>query len=164
LPFPNPGEAAPDFQTQTETGQIVRLSDYRGQKVVLYFYPKADTPGCTTQACTFRDNYDAFVQRGVVVLGISPDAVEDQQAFKVKYSLPFTLLSDPDHAITELYGLWGDHEVMYQGQKIHYHGLGRSTFIIDEQGDVIFSRFGVDPANNTHEVLEALDNDSAPQT
>ena len=135
----------------------VRLADYRGKYVVLYFYPKSDTPGCTKQACAFRDNYDAFHKRDVVVLGASHDTVAEQAAFKQKYSLPFTLLADPDHAIADLYGTWGNHEIPFQG-KIHKStGVRRSTLIISPDGTVLDSRWGVDPTTDSEQVLALLD-------
>jgi thioredoxin-dependent peroxiredoxin len=156
MAMPQVGETAPDFEIQTDSGESTRLSDYRGQRVVLYFYPKSDTPGCTKQACSIRDSYGAFEQKGVVVLGASPDTVEEQAAFKSKYNLPFTLLADADHSLAELYGLWGTHKIMYQGIEHTTHGVRRSTLIIDENGIVTYSQFGVDPANNTAEILDVL--------
>lgn len=156
MAFPEAGQPAPEFEADTDTGEHIKLSDFRGQKVVLYFYPKADTPGCTKQACAFRDNYDKFQEKGVVVLGASPDTSEDQAAFKTKYNLPFTLLADADHSLSELYGLWGTHRVESQGKVYESHGTRRSTFIIDEDGKVIWSKFGVDPTTNTQEVLDLL--------
>lgn len=156
MSFPEAGESAPDFEAVSETGEPIKLSDFRGQKVVLYFYPKADTPGCTTQSCTFRDNYDKFQERGVVVLGASPDTSEDQAAFKAKYNLPFTLIADADHAVSELYGLWTTREIERDGEKFQVTGTRRSTFIIDENGMVTWSKFGVDPTANTQEVLDLL--------
>lgn len=158
MSFPEPGTLAPDFATQTDTGKNVKLSDYRGKKVVLYFYPKADTPGCTIQACRFRDNYGAFEERDVVVLGASIDTVEEQAAFKHKFALPFTLLADPNHEIAELYGVWGNHKFTRKtGEEVEYTGLRRSTLVLDENGTVLASRWGVDPANDTDEVLAILD-------
>lgn len=157
MAIPAVGDTAPDFEVLTDSGETKHLSDYRGQKVVLYFYPQADTPGCTKQACTFRDNYQLFKSRDVVVLGASPDTVEAQAAFKAKYTLPFTLLADADHAVADVYGLWGTHKIMYQGVEYTTHGVRRSTFIIDPEGKVIYSKFGVDPANNTAEILDELD-------
>jgi peroxiredoxin Q/BCP len=144
MAFPEVGAIAPEFEVQTDDGSEVKLSDYRGQKVVLYFYPKADTPGCTVQACTIRDNYGKFQEKGVVVLGASPDTVADQAAFKQKYSLPFILLADADHSLSELYGVW-------EGR-----GTRRSTLIIDPDGKVSYAQYGVDPTNNTAELLEIL--------
>lgn len=156
--IPPVGAIAPDFETQTDSGATLKLSDLRGQRVVLYFYPKADTPGCTKQACTIRDNYGAFQAKGITVLGASPDTVEAQAAFKAKYNLPFTLLADPDHKLADLYGLWGTHKIVYEGVEYTTTGVRRSTFIIDEAGIVRYSRFGVDPANNTAEILEMIEN------
>ena len=156
MSMPAVGEIAPDFEATTDAGETIRLSDYKGQKVVLYFYPKADTPGCTTQACRFRDNYGAFTEKGVVVLGASPDTVEAQAEFKEKYKLPFTLIADADHSVADIYGLYGDHLIIYEGKEYNVTGVRRSTLIIDEDGKVIYSVFGVDPANNTEEVLEQL--------
>jgi peroxiredoxin Q/BCP len=157
MPIPQPGEAAPELNVPDDSGQNVRLADYRGQTVVLYFYPRADTPGCTKQACSFRDNYHLFAQQGIVVLGASPDTVEAQADFKKKYNLPFRLLADADHALAERYGLWGTHKIMYQGVEYETHGVRRSTFIIDPNGVIADSKFGVDPANNTAEVLAFIE-------
>src|SRR5206468_4691337 len=127
------GNPAPDFELATDTGERVKLSDFRGRPVVLYFYPKDDTPGCTTQACGFRDSYAEFEQRGAVVLGVSPDDEASHVRFKEKYSLPFTLLADPDHKAAEAYGVWGERN--FAGRK--YLGITRSTFVIDADGNVV---------------------------
>ncbi len=156
MPIPQVGDIAPDFEVASDSGELVRLSDYRGQRVVLYFYPQADTPGCTTQACTFRDNYALFQEKGVVVLGASPDTVEAQANFKRKYNLPFVLLADADKTVANAYGLWGTHKIEYEGVTYEVTGVRRSTFIIDEQGIVTYAKFGVDPANNTAEILALL--------
>lgn len=159
MAFPQVGDTAPDFETQTDTGEPISLSDYRGKTVVLYFYPKADTPGCTKQACAIRDNYGEYEKRDVTVLGASIDTPEEQAAFKHKFNLPFTLLADADHRISELYGVWGEHTVTRpSGETVTFTGLRRSTLILDENGKVISSRWGVDPANDTAEILEILDN------
>jgi thioredoxin-dependent peroxiredoxin len=159
MAFPQVGDTAPDFETQTDTGEPTSLSDYRGKTVVLYFYPKADTPGCTKQACAIRDNYSEYEKRDVVVLGASIDTPEEQAAFKHKFNLPFTLLADADHRISELYGVWGEHTVTRpSGETATFTGLRRSTLILDENGKVISARWGVDPANDTAEILEILDN------
>ncbi|HEX2622912.1 MAG TPA: thioredoxin-dependent thiol peroxidase [Phototrophicaceae bacterium] len=155
-PVPQAGETAPDFKVMKDEGAALRLSDFRGKTVVLYFYPKADTPGCTRQACNFRDNYQLLRQIDVVVLGASPDTVEEQKAFKEKYNLPFTLLADHDHAVADRYGLWGTHKILYQGVEYETHGVRRSTFIINPDGVIVSSKFGVDPASNTTEVLDIL--------
>jgi len=158
MAFPEVGSTAPDFESKTDSGEDIKLSDFRGKTVVLYFYPKADTPGCTKQACNFRDNYGAFEERGVVVLGVSYDTVEEQKAFKDKFNLPFTLIADPDHVISGLYGVWGDHEFKRQERVINFTGIYRSTLIIDGDGKVVDSRWGVDPTSDTQAVLEVLDN------
>src|SRR5947207_2052145 len=102
------GDTAPDFELPSDTGETIKLSDFRGKRVVLYFYPKDDTPGCTTQSCGFRDTYPQIEERNAVVLGVSPDDARSHQKFKTKYDLPFTLLVDADHAVAERYGVWGE--------------------------------------------------------
>jgi peroxiredoxin Q/BCP len=146
------GKPAPDFELQSDSGETVRLSDLRGKPVVLYFYPRDDTPGCTAQACRIRDDWSAFEQRGAVVLGVSPDSESSHVEFKQKYGLPFTLLADPDHELTERYGFWV--EKNNYGKK--YMGVERSTVVIDENGTVakVFRR--VKPAEHTQQVLTAL--------
>src|SRR5262245_11989485 len=106
MPVPEVGQAAPDFETLTDSGEKVKLSEFRGKRVVLYFYPKADTPGCTAQSCAFRNDYSAFQSKNAVIIGASPDTTEEQAAFKTKYNLPFTLLADIGHPIAEAYGAW----------------------------------------------------------
>jgi peroxiredoxin Q/BCP len=135
------GDMAPDFETVDDKGQKVKLSDFRGRRVVLYFYPKDDTPGCTTQACGFRDNYDAVREKNAVVLGVSPDGVESHQKFRDKFGLPFPLLVDQDKTIANLYGVWGERE--FAGRK--YMGVQRSHFVIDEEGKLIDVKYGVRP-------------------
>jgi peroxiredoxin Q/BCP len=130
--MPKAGDKAPDFSALTDSGEEVSLKDFRGKKVVLYFYPKDDTPGCTQEACDFRDSIQKFQKKNVVVLGVSPDSVKSHEKFKAKFELPFPLLSDPDHAIAEAYGAWQE-KSMY-GKK--YMGIQRSTFVIDEKGKV----------------------------
>jgi peroxiredoxin Q/BCP len=147
------GMQAPDFELATDGGERVRLSDLRGQPVVLYFYPKDDTPGCTTQACEFRDEYAQFRERGAVVLGVSPDDETSHAKFRTKYSLPFSLLADPDHKVAEQYGVWGERE--YRGRK--YMGIDRSTFVIDPAGRVAKAFYGVKPQGHAEKVLAALD-------
>ena len=146
------GEMAPDFEAVTDQGETVKLSDFRGQRVVLYFYPKDDTPGCTTQACSFRDNYPEIEEKNAVILGVSPDGVESHQKFKSKYDLPFTLLVDEDHAIAEKYGVWGEKN-MY-GRK--YMGVIRSQFVIDENGKLIGVKYRISPKKSVSEALKAL--------
>jgi peroxiredoxin Q/BCP len=146
------GQSAPDFTAVTDTGETVRLSDYQGKRVVLYFYPKDDTSGCTTQACGFRDNYIDIEEKNAVVLGVSPDGVKSHQKFKSKYDLPFTLLVDEDHAISEAYGVWQE-KSMY-GKK--YMGIVRSHFIIDEAGKIADAQVKVSPQDSVSKALEAL--------
>ena len=146
------GKLAPDFELQSDTGETIKLSDLRGKTVVLYFYPKDDTPGCTTEACEFRDEYDAYRERGVEVLGVSPDDVASHQKFKTKYELPFTLLADPDHKTADAYGVWGERS--FAGKK--YLGINRSTFVIDEEGKVSRAMLGIKPAGHATSVLDQL--------
>jgi peroxiredoxin Q/BCP len=146
------GQVAPDFTAVTDTGETVRLSDYQGKRVVLYFYPKDDTSGCTTQACGFRDHYIDIEEKNAVVLGVSPDGVKSHQKFKSKYDLPFTLLVDEDHAISEAYGVWQE-KSMY-GKK--YMGIVRSHFIIDEAGKIADAQVKVSPQDSVSKALEAL--------
>jgi len=128
----NEGDQAPDFTLQSDAGTDVTLSSLRGRPVVLYFYPRDDTPGCTKQACGIRDVYGEFERAGAVVLGVSPDDEGSHVKFKRKYDLPFTLLSDTDHRVAEQYGVWG--EKSFAGRK--YMGVSRSTFVIGEDGTV----------------------------
>ena len=146
------GTPAPDFELTSDSGERVRLSDLRGKPVVLYFYPKDDTPGCTTEACEFRDAYDVFRDRGAEVLGVSPDDAASHVKFKTKYELPFTLLADPDHEVADKYGVWGERKF---GGKT-YMGIKRSTFVIDADGRVAKVWKSVKPAGHALEVLEAL--------
>jgi peroxiredoxin Q/BCP len=147
------GDVAPDFEATTDTGETIRLSDFRGKRVVLYFYPKDDTPGCTTQACGFRDNYPEIEERNAVVLGISTDGVASHQKFKTKYDLPFTLLVDADHHIIEQYGAWG--EKSKYGKT--YMGTIRSHYVIDEEGRVADARVNVKPEQSVEFALKALE-------
>jgi len=146
------GDMAPDFELTSDAGEKVRLSDLRGKKVVLYFYPKDMTSGCTTQACGFRDEYPVIEDRNAVVLGVSPDSVESHQKFKSKYDLPFTLLVDEDHAVAEAYGVWGE-KSMY-GRK--YMGIVRSHFVIDEEGRLLDLHVKVSPKKSVEEAVAAL--------
>jgi peroxiredoxin Q/BCP len=148
----NVGDVAPDFTTVTDTGATVRLSDFHGKRVVLYFYPKDDTPGCTTQSCGFRDNYPVIEEKNAVVLGVSPDGVKSHQKFKTKFDLPFTLLVDQDHAISEAYGVWG--EKSNYGKT--YMGIIRSHFVIDEAGKVIDAQVNIKPVDSVEKALAAL--------
>ncbi|GIV95796.1 MAG: peroxiredoxin [Herpetosiphonaceae bacterium] len=146
------GDRAPDFALPADNGEIVRLSDFRGKRVILYFYPKDDTSGCTTQACGFRDAYPEIEERNAVVLGISPDDVASHQRFKTKYNLPFMLLVDKDHAVAESYGVWGE-RTMY-GKR--YMGIIRSHFIIDEQGRIVDMQVKVSPKDSVERALKAI--------
>ena len=146
------GTAAPDFELEADDGSTVRLSDLRGSPVVLYFYPKDNTPGCTKQACGFRDSFGEFRRHGAVVLGVSPDDVESHRRFKQKHTLPFKLLADPEHRVAETYGVWG--EKSYAGKT--YMGINRSTFVIDPEGNVARAMYGVNAERNPDEVLAAL--------
>lgn len=143
---------APDFTLLDDTGVERRLSDYRGQPVVLYFYPKDDTPGCTTEACAFRDAYSEYAQAGVAVVGISPDKVKSHAKFKAKYQLPFTLLADENHAVCELYGVWGRKKFMGR----EYDGVFRTTFLIGPDGMIVKVFENVKPDGHSQEVLAAL--------
>ncbi len=146
------GEPAPDFEAISDSGKQVKLSDYRGKRVVLYFYPKDDTPGCTTQACGFRDNYAVIEEQNAVVLGVSPDGQQSHQKFKSKYDLPFTLIMDEDHAIAEKYGVWG--EKSNYGRT--YKGIIRSHFVIDEEGIIVDAQVKVSPANSVEYALRSI--------
>ena len=146
------GKPAPDIELTTDSGERVKLSDFRGQPVVLYFYPKDDTPGCTVEACGFRDSYSEFEKRGAVVLGVSPDDEASHVKFKEKYSLPFTLLADPEHEAAERYGVWG--EKNFGGKT--YWGVKRSTFVIDAEGNVAKVMHNVKPDGHPDQVLAAL--------
>jgi len=146
------GKPAPDFELQSDTGERVALNELRGRPVVLYFYPKDDTPGCTTQACGIRDVYSEFERAGAVVLGVSPDDERSHVKFKEKYELPFMLLADTDHAVAERYGVWG--EKKFAGKS--YMGVIRSTFVIDADGTLKKVMRNVKPATHADDVLAAL--------
>jgi peroxiredoxin Q/BCP len=146
------GDQAPDFTALTDQGEALKLSDLRGKRVILYFYPKDDTSGCTTQACGFRDQYPVIEEKNAVVLGVSPDSVKSHQKFKTKYNLPFTLLVDEDHAVAAAYGVWGE-KSMY-GKK--YMGMIRSHFVIDEQGKIVDVQYKVSPADSIKKAVQVL--------
>jgi len=146
------GDLAPDFTAQTDSDKTVRLSDFRGQRVVLYFYPRDNTPGCTTQACGFRDAYPLITEQNAVVLGVSPDGMVSHQKFKSKFDLPFTLLADEDHHIAEQYGVWGEKKMYGRS----YMGVIRSHFIIDEKGRIADMHIKVSPKKSVEKALKYL--------
>jgi peroxiredoxin Q/BCP len=146
------GDPAPDFLGATNGGRNIAAADFRGKHIVLYFYPKDDTPGCTKEACGFRDQYEALEKSGAVVIGVSPDPVKAHDKFAAKFKLPFLLLSDPDHRIAESYGVWG--EKTFMGRK--YLGVHRATFLIDPKGRVCAIWSQVKPEEHAGEVLATL--------
>ena len=143
------GDQAPDFSLPNESSQTISLSDYKGQKLVIYFYPKDDTPGCTAQACSLRDNHHSFLNKGYAVLGVSPDSVKKHVKFREKYDLPFSLLADETHAMSEAYGVWGQKKFMGKT----YNGIHRTTFIIDEAGKIERIVEKVDTAEHATQLL-----------
>ncbi|HSR52281.1 MAG TPA: thioredoxin-dependent thiol peroxidase [Acidobacteriota bacterium] len=147
------GDAAPDFSAKTDQGEELSLKDLRGKRVVLYFYPRDNTSGCTKQACGLRDAYPEIEEHNAVVLGVSPDSEASHTKFKDKYDLPFTLLVDDDHAIAQAYGVWAE-KSMY-GRK--YMGIVRSQFVIDEKGQVIDARYKISPKDSPAKALSALE-------
>lgn len=149
MPTIQAGDAAPDFSALNEKGQTVHLADYRGKKLVLYFYPKDDTPGCTAEACSLRDGYPRFQAQGYEILGVSPDSVKKHVKFQEKYHLPFNLLADEDHAVSEAYGVWGEKKFMGRA----YMGINRTTFVIDENGKVERVISKVDNENHSEQLL-----------
>jgi peroxiredoxin Q/BCP len=148
----NAGQPAPEFSLADETGTLRRLADYRGQTIVLYFYPKDDTPGCTTEACNFRDDYSVYEKNGVTILGVSPDNPASHARFKQKFQLPFSLLADTDHALCEAYGVWGEKQFMGRA----YMGALRTTFVISPDGMIKKVFENVKPADHSAEVLAAI--------
>jgi peroxiredoxin Q/BCP len=146
------GTTAPSFKTTDANGEPVNLKDFRGKKVVLYFYPKDDTPGCTKEACSFRDAFSKFTKQGITILGVSPDSEKSHQKFTAKYNLPFTLLADTDHSIADAYGVYGEKKFMGRT----YMGIHRTTFLIDEKGKIkkVFEK--VKPEDHADEVLGAF--------
>jgi len=153
MSIPQPGELAPDFTVLTDTGAALTLSSLRGRPVVLYFYPKDDTSGCTTEACEFRDLFPRFDSGTAVILGVSPDPVKSHAKFKAKYELPFTLLADTDKVIAQAYDVWKE-KSMY-GRK--YMGVERTTFVLDAAGRVARVFEKVKPAGHAADVMAALD-------
>ena len=152
MAMPDVGDKAPAFSLEDQSGKTVKLSDFKGKTVVLYFYPKDDTPGCTREACAFRDEHSALKKAGAVVLGVSPDSGPSHAKFAGKYNLPFPLLADTDHAISEKYGAWGEKSLY--GRK--FMGITRSTFLIDASGKVarVWPKVKVD--GHVDQVLEAI--------
>ncbi len=146
------GQQAPDFMLLDENGQIHHLSDYQGKYVLLYFYPKDDTPGCTTEACNFRDDYSQYDDANVIILGVSPDSPQSHAKFKNKYNLPFTLLADEDHKVCELFGVWGPKKSFGK----EYEGVHRTTYLINPDGRIQKVYEKVSPANHSVEVLDEL--------
>ena len=146
------GAAAPDFELPSDRGDKVKLSDFRGKRVIVYFYPKDDTPGCTTQACGFRDSYPQIEEQNAVVIGISPDGVESHQKFKTKHNLPFILLADEDHKVAEAYGVWG--EKSQYGKTTM--GIIRSHFVIDEKGKLVDVQVKVSPTDSVERAMKAI--------
>jgi peroxiredoxin Q/BCP len=146
------GDVAPDFELQTDAGELLKMSDLRGKKVILYFYPKDNTPGCTTEAVGFRDHTREIEREGAVILGVSPDSVKSHQKFKTKYELPFTLLSDPDHAVADAYGAWGEKQLYGKT----FIGVLRTTFIVDEEGVIQDVFLKVRPKGHAEQILQIL--------
>lgn len=151
MPLPA-GIPAPDFELPDDTNTPRKLSDFRGKNVVLYFYPKDDTPGCTKEACNFRDDYSAYERAGVVILGVSPDDVQSHVKFKEKFQLPFPLLADEGHKVCDLYQVWGPKKFMGR----EYQGVLRTTFLINENGKIVNVFEDVRPAEHSTEVLSAV--------
>jgi peroxiredoxin Q/BCP len=151
MPIPA-GGLAPDFSLPDENGELCKLSDYRGEPVVLYFYPKDDTPGCTKEACGFRDDYSAYQEAGVTILGVSPDSSKSHTKFKTKFDLPFPLLADPEKKVIKMYGVWGLRKLFGR----EFEGVLRTTFLIDKEGLIhkVFEK--VKPADHSAEILTAL--------
>ncbi|MEP6895127.1 MAG: thioredoxin-dependent thiol peroxidase [Chloroflexota bacterium] len=151
MPIPA-GIPAPEFEMLDDTNVVRKLSDYRGKNVLLYFYPTDDTPGCTTEACNFRDDYSAYEKANVVILGVSPDTVKSHVKFKKKYQLQFLLLVDEGHKVSDAYGVWGPKKFMGK----EYEGILRTTFLIDGNGNIVKVFEKVRPAEHSAEVLSAL--------
>lgn len=146
------GDQAPDFSVENELGEKITLSDFQGKKLILFFYPKDDTPGCTAESCNLRDNYEDLLSKGFSILGVSPDNAKKHQGFKAKFELPFPLVPDTEQQLLKLYGAWGVKQMYGRS----YEGVIRTTFVIDEQGKIekIFTK--VDTKNHTAQILKAL--------
>ena len=147
------GIPAPEFEMLDDTNVLRKLSDYRGKSIILYFYPKDDTPGCTKEACHFRDDYSAYEKAGVVILGVSPDDVESHIKFKQKFQLQFPLLADEGHKVCDQYGVWGPKKFMGK----EYEGVLRTTFLIDSEGNIKHVYENVRPAEHSQELLAELE-------
>jgi peroxiredoxin Q/BCP len=143
-------EIAPDFELLNQDSEKVQLSQFRGQNVVLYFYPKDDTPGCTTEACGFRDNYDKFKENNIVIFGVSPDSAKSHTKFIEKFQLPFPLLADVEHQVCDLFGVWGLKTMMGK----EYYGVLRTTFVISPEGKILKIFENVKPTNHFQEILD----------
>lgn len=152
MPHLNEGDMAPDFNVVSETGETIALSSFRGKKLILFFYPKDDTPGCTAENCNLRDNYSVLQQKGFAVLGVSPDSAAKHGKFKEKYTLPFPLVPDTNQELLKSYGAWGTKQMYGKS----YEGVIRTTFVIDETGKIekIFTK--VDTKNHTQQILKTL--------
>jgi peroxiredoxin Q/BCP len=146
------GMIAPDFELLDQEGKLHKLGDYRGKVIVLYFYPKDDTPGCTVEACNFRDNFEVFKSAGVEILGISPDSMKSHAKFQQKHGLPFPLLADENHKVCEVYGVWGIKKFMGK----EYFGVYRTTYVIDEEGLIKKIFENVKPSEHAQEILSLL--------
>lgn len=151
MPIPA-GIPAPQFELLDDEGNPRKLSDFRGRNVVLYFYPKDDTPGCTKEACNFRDDYSAYEKAGVVILGVSPDSVNSHVKFKAKFNLQFPLLADEGHKVCDMYGVWGPKKFMGK----EYEGVLRTTFLIDPEGNIVRIFENVRPSEHSDELLSIL--------
>lgn len=143
---------SPNFSLPDENGKLHKLSDYKGKFIVLYFYPKDNTPGCTTEACNFRDDYSAYQKAGIEIIGVSPDSSDSHTKFKAKYQLPFTLLADKTHEICNAYGVW----VKKKNMGREYYGVQRTTFLINKEGVILRIFEGVKPAEHSKEVLAEI--------
>lgn len=146
------GDIAPDFELLDQEGKSHKLSDYLGKKVILYFYPKDDTPGCTKEACGFRDNFAEYRKHGIIILGVSKDSEKSHSRFAEKYSLPFTLLSDNETTVAQAYGVWGLKKMMGR----EYYGMNRVTYVIDEEGKVLQVYKKVKPEHHAEEILKDI--------
>jgi peroxiredoxin Q/BCP len=152
MPIPPAGSPAPDFALVSDSGATIRLADLRGHPVVLYFYPKDDTPGCTVEACAFRDDYGAYEKAGALILGVSPDSIESHKKFKAKFNLPFPLLADEGHRVAEAYGAWGEKKRQTETKM----GILRTTFLIGADGKLLKVFENVRPDGHSREILGAI--------